>query len=333
MLTLEKKGGVPRGKIELNGKPFTRDMYNKHCAYVQQEDSLWATFTTLDHLQYAFDLCQPHLSSSEKKKSIDALIEDVGLTEAQHTKAGNAFVRGLSSGLKRRLSIAIALAKNPDVLFLDEPTSGIDSASASSMMTFLKRIALAQRLAVACTIHQPSASVFAGFDQTLILSDGRVAYSGLASDLGAYLASLGKPLPPAANPAEFVLDLVNKDFTDKASVLRILDHYDERRKTAPTPEPYKMMPLRSSKPSAGPIRQSLILTRRQLQLVARDPMLYTGRVVMIAVATIFFSLVYLETRKREQAQALQVRRSRSPCPLSWLRTRRASFTLGVRRDN
>jgi ABC-type multidrug transport system ATPase subunit len=174
MLTLEKKGGVPRGKIELNGQPFTRSMYNKNCAYVQQEDSLWATFSSRDHLRYAFDLCQPHLSRSEKTAAIDTLIEAVGLTQAQHTKAGNAFVRGLSSGLKRRLSIAVALAKNPLVLFLDEPTSGIDSASAASMMTFLKEIATVQHLAIACTIHQPSASVFAGFDKTLILSDGRV---------------------------------------------------------------------------------------------------------------------------------------------------------------
>jgi ABC-type multidrug transport system ATPase subunit len=265
MLTLEKKGGVPRGKIELNGQPFTRALYNKNCAYVQQEDSLWASFSSRDHLRYAFDLCQPHLSASEKKAAIDKLIDAVGLTEAQHTKAGNAFVRGLSSGLQRRLSIAIALAKNPHVLFLDEPTSGIDSASAASMMTFLKEIATTEKLAIACTIHQPSASVFAGFDKTLILSDGRVAFSGLASDLGPYLASLGRPLPLAANPAEFVLDLVNKDFTDKAAVYRILDKYDEAREKAPPPAIYTLAPLQQVKPPAGPMAQALILTRRQLQ--------------------------------------------------------------------
>jgi len=140
MLTLEKKGGLPRGKIEINGQPFTRALYNKHCAYVQQEDSLWATFSSRDHLRYAFDLCQPHLTRAEREAKIDKLIDAVGLTQAQHIKAGNAFIRGLSSGLKRRLSIAIALAKQPSVLFLDEPTSGIDSASAASMMTFLKQM-------------------------------------------------------------------------------------------------------------------------------------------------------------------------------------------------
>jgi ABC-type multidrug transport system ATPase subunit len=128
MLTLEKKGGVPHGKIELNGQAFTLSLYVQHCAYVQQDDSLWASLSSRDHLHCVFDLCQPHLSPSEKEVAIVKLIEAVGLVQAQYTKAGNAFVRGLSSGLKRRLSIAIALAKNPLVIFLDEPSSGIDSA-------------------------------------------------------------------------------------------------------------------------------------------------------------------------------------------------------------
>ena len=106
----------------------------------------------------------------------DGLLEKVGLVEHQYTRAGNQFVRGLSGGLKRRLSIALALAKKPQVLFLDEPTTGVDSASAAKMMTFLKTIAEQSNIAVVCTIHQPSAPVFAGFDDALILASGREAF-------------------------------------------------------------------------------------------------------------------------------------------------------------
>ena len=153
------------------------------------------------------------------------LIHSVGLEEFQDTKAGNEIMRGLSSGNKRRLSVALALAKRPKILFLDEPTSGVDSASAVRMMSFLKKIAAEENVGV-CTIHQPPASIFAGFDNAMVLSMGRVAYFGKAKKMGAYLAEIGSPAPADANPAEFILDLVNKDFTSERR-RPCLDKWDE----------------------------------------------------------------------------------------------------------
>lgn len=180
MLTLQKLGGKPSGHIYLNGHRFTLSMYSQHCAYVQQQDSLWASLTVLDHLQYAYECFQPNLSATERAAAIDDMLKTVGLYDARHVKAGNQFTRGLSGGMKRRLSIAVALAKQPSVVYLDEPTTGIDSASASSIMEFLKTIAELKEIAIVCTIHQPPASVFAGFDKNLILASGRIAYSGEA---------------------------------------------------------------------------------------------------------------------------------------------------------
>ena len=82
-------------------------------------------------------------------------------------------------------------------------------------------VAAEQNVAVVCTIHQPPASVFADFDNTMVLSMGRVAYFGKAEKMGAYLAGVGFPLPADTNPAEFILDLVNKDFTPAAGVRRV----------------------------------------------------------------------------------------------------------------
>ena len=212
MLTLEKKGGAPCGTVTLNGHPFTLDLYKKNCAYVQQNDALWACLNARDHLGYAYALFQPELSKAERKKKIDEMLDTLGLTSSQHVKAGNQFFRGLSGGLKRRLSIGIALAKQPLVLYLDEPTTGVDSASAAMIMKFLKQIATSRNIAVLCTIHQPPASVFAGFDDTLILASGRIAYFGAASAMAGHFAALGKVPPPGVNMAEYALDLVNRDF-------------------------------------------------------------------------------------------------------------------------
>merc|ERR1719424_1269806 len=90
-------------------------------------------------------------------------------------------------------------------------------------MTFLKRIAADRTIAVLCTIHQPPASVFAGFDDALVLAAGRIAYFGAASAMGGYFGALGKTPPAGVNMAEFVLDLINQDFTSPEAVTEILD--------------------------------------------------------------------------------------------------------------
>ena len=95
------------------------------------------------------------------------------------------------------------------------------------MMTFLKGIAASKNIAVVCTIHQPPASVFADFDNCMILSMGRTAYFGKASKMGEYLASIGSPLPADTNPSEFILDLVNTDFTPISGVKEVLDKWYE----------------------------------------------------------------------------------------------------------
>ena len=223
MLTLQQNGGTPTGFININGQPLTPALYDRTCAYVEQTDTLWASLTVREHLAYATSLFRPELDDTAKRAAVDDLARAVGLDDFMDTRAGNEITRGLSSGNKRRLSVALALVKRPSILFLDEPTSGVDSASAVRMMSFLQTVAATQNVAVVCTIHQPPASVFAGFDNTMVLSMGRVAYFGKAKKMGAYLAGVGFPPAADTNPAEFILDLVNKDFTPLAGVRRVLD--------------------------------------------------------------------------------------------------------------
>jgi ABC-type multidrug transport system ATPase subunit len=199
MLTLEKKGGRPTGILTLNGQALTLAMYKAHCAYVQQNDALWASLTAREHMDYAYALFQPGVDTAARSKTIDEVLGILGLTDSQHVKAGNQFFRGLSGGLKRRLSIGLALAKKPLVVCLDEPTTGVDSASAAMMMTFLKKIADEQTIAIVCTIHQPPAAVFHGFDDLIVLASGRTAYFGAADKMGEYFASFGHVPPPEVN--------------------------------------------------------------------------------------------------------------------------------------
>lgn len=304
MLTLEKKDGVPVGHIWLNGKPLTLSDYDKHCAYVQQFDTLWSSLSVRDHLEYAMALFQPRMDAQEREAAISKLIKDVGLEDAQYTKAGNEFMRGLSGGLKRRLSIALALAKAPSVLFLDEPTTGVDSASAVMVMSFLKEIATKANIAVLCTIHQPPASVFASFDNNLILSMGRVAYFGKAAAMGEYFASIGRPPPPNTNLAEFVLDLVNKDFTDATGVTQILDAWGEHAGGYGMSELAEVASaaLGAAAPRANFPTQVCTLTHRALTVAMREPLAYLARCGANLCVMTFFSIIYVKTREHTQDQ-------------------------------
>lgn len=300
MLTLERSGGVPTGRVTLNGHPFTYSLYQKHACYVTQTDQLWPFLTAREHLVHAAAMYQPRSSSAEIGAFVDELLRETGLRECANTKVGNAFFKGLSGGQKRRLSLGVALCKKPSIIFLDEPTSGLDAASAASIMHFLKETALRMRVAIVCTIHQPSSSVFAGFDLVTFLTGGRQAYMGKASELAKYLASVGHPVPAQSNPADFMLDLINRDFSEAATVDELVGHW---RTHAPS--------LKAEAPTAlvkcaahSACTQARVLLGKHLRLVGRDPMLYTGRAVLNAVFVAFFAIIYIKTRERDQEQVV-----------------------------
>merc|ERR1711988_1846908 len=148
-------------------------------------------------------------TGAEKEAQVDELIKTMGLEACQHTKVGNEFLKGLSGGQRRRLSLACAFLKDPLVVFLDEVTSGLDAAAAASITSFMQQLARSHDVIIACTIHQPSAKIFKGFDRLLLLSGGNVAYSGKVSSIDSYFKGLGMPLPLQENPADFLLETVN----------------------------------------------------------------------------------------------------------------------------
>jgi len=309
-LTLQSGGGSPSGFVRVNGEPLTTKLYNVLCAYVEQFDTLWASLTVREHLFYAMACFKPALDAAARDAAIDQLIQRVGLQDFQDVRGGNEITRGLSSGNKRRLSVALALVKSPAILFLDEPTSGVDSASAMRMMTFLKNIAAEINIAVACTIHQPPASVFADFDNTMILSMGRVAYFGKAHLLGEYLGTIGYPPGAETNVAEYVLDLVNKDFTPVAGVRAVLDKWAERNGAAygveepsSTTAGEQRSATRLEQPKTASFATQLaVLTNRSVLVAAREPLAYLLRLAANFGTNIFFGIIYIKTRDMEQGQ-------------------------------
>lgn len=78
---------------------------------------------------------------------------------------GGLWLRGLSGGECKRLSLAAGLLGSPGMLFLDEPTSGLDSSAALSVVSHLQQLAAMQQKLVLVCVHQPRAAIWSLFDQ------------------------------------------------------------------------------------------------------------------------------------------------------------------------
>ena len=276
--------------------------YIRHCYVVKQHDKHWPYLTCRETLRYAGELYDV-ASGKDLDLMIEEIIKKMGLVVCADTRNSD-----LSGGQRRRLSIGIALLKQPTLLFLDEPTSGLDAASASNIMQEIVRVAKEERLIIMCTIHQPSTKVYNGFDELMIMSRGRTAYAGDVNDSVEYFQSIGYPVPPATNPAEYYLDLVNSDFSDEAAVTSILDAWEEKGPN-----------IASSHHKTGfddgqtgvthvkrgsVVNEMIVMFRRHFKMVYRDPILYIGRALVFLVANLIFAFVYWSARDPVQNQAL-----------------------------
>lgn len=123
---------------------------------------------------------------------VQSLLEELGLQSCADTRVGGISFRGISGGERKRLSIAIELVGNPSVLFLDEPTTGLDSCNAYYIVKTLKALSHRQRTVV-CTIHQPQSSIYALFDKILLMGrGGHVIYFGEGGEKAVeYFRELG----------------------------------------------------------------------------------------------------------------------------------------------
>ncbi|CAE8720649.1 unnamed protein product [Polarella glacialis] len=303
VLTLKKTSGVSvEGSVTLNGKPLTENLLLKSAAHVAQDALLWWTLTTRETLQHCAELYGQELSKAQRAELVEAVICQTGLKSCEHTRVGNAFVKGLSGGQRKRLCIAEALLKQPAMLVLDEPTSSLDSSSAVEVVQLLRRLAKASNSLVICTIHQPSQRIFGLFDDVLVLARGQIAYAGPVKDAGRHMQSLDvPPMEDGSSLPEYLLDLTNSDFTDEQQVQKILDNWSASEHAIVSSE--TAAPMREAK-MRGLVAQTLILCRRLAIMTMRDPTVYSARWVFAATANLVFSLIYIDARDRNQEQAL-----------------------------
>ena len=158
-----------------------------------QEAALDPLLTGREHLRLQASL--QALPRETRKTRADELLHRVGLTEAADRK-----VRGYSGGMKRRLDLAMALVHSPQILFLDEPTTGLDIQSRTALWEEVSRLARDDGVTVFLTTqYLEEADVLA--DRVGIIDHGQIVAEGTPAELKA---SVGRPTVEAipADPAE-----------------------------------------------------------------------------------------------------------------------------------
>lgn len=151
------------------------------------------------------------VSRRERKMIINDLLERTGLLSAAHSRIGSGDDKKvLSGGERKRLAFAVELLNDPVILFCDEPTTGLDSYSAQQLVQTLHDLAK-KGTTILCTIHQPSSQLFDMFNNVLLLSEGRVAFTGSPQHALQFFASHGYRCPDAYNPADFLIGVLATD--------------------------------------------------------------------------------------------------------------------------
>lgn len=199
--------GVIRASNKIVKSKRVNGLCRKDSCYILQDDQLCPLFTVSEIMFIAANLkIGKSMTKSSKEYLIDEILEMIGLVTAKNTRCGR-----LSGGQKKRLSIALELIDNPPVMFLDEPTTGLDSSSCSQSVSILRSLAHGGRTVI-CTIHQPSASIFEMFDHVYVIAEGLCVYQGSSYNIIPYLQSIGLHCPQYHNPADFILEVVSGEY-------------------------------------------------------------------------------------------------------------------------
>lgn len=176
------------GTLEINGINLhdNPELLEGVVGNVSQDDLLIEELTVFENLFYSARLCMGGFDDASLAKKVIDLLKAIGLYEIRFLKVGSVLDKVISGGQRKRLNIALELIREPSILFVDEPTSGLSSRDSENIMDLLKELSLNGKL-VFVVIHQPSSTIFKLFDRLLIM------------DVGGYLIYDGIPLNAIAH--------------------------------------------------------------------------------------------------------------------------------------
>lgn len=202
---------------------------------IPQDDLLIEELTVFENLYYNAKLCFKDKTEDELYVLVNDTLQNLGLFERKDLKVGSPLNKMISGGQRKRLNIALELIREPAILFVDEPTSGLSSRDSENVMNLLRELALKGKL-IFVVIHQPSSDIFKMFDKMYILDTGGYpVYYGNPSESLIYFKQLDSQInsdqgecPTCGNlNPELIFNIID------ASVIDEYGNYVNKRKVSP----------------------------------------------------------------------------------------------------
>ena len=138
---------------------------------------------------------------------IDAFLRMFGITHTKNTLVGNEFVRGVSGGERKRVSIAETLATKSTVVCWDNSTRGLDASTALDYAKSLRIMTDINKRTTFVTLYQAGESIYELMDKVMVIDAGRMLYQGPADEAKAYFENLGFYCPEQSTTADFLTSL------------------------------------------------------------------------------------------------------------------------------
>ncbi|MBN1413665.1 MAG: ATP-binding cassette domain-containing protein [Bacteroidales bacterium] len=172
-----------KGEVIINGINLHKEKQKLEgvIGLVPQDDLLIEELTVFQNLYFNAKLCFKNKSDTEIKELVDKTLQNLGLYDKKDLKVGTPLKKTISGGQRKRLNIALELIREPSILFIDEPTSGLSSRDSENVMDLLRELTLKGKL-IFVVIHQPSSEIYKMFDKMIIL------------DTGGYMIYYGNPV-------------------------------------------------------------------------------------------------------------------------------------------
>jgi len=225
------------GEVVINGINFHEepDRLEGVIGYIPQDDLLIEELTVFQNLYYNAKLCFKNRPEEELTELVNITLSNLGLYDRKDLKVGSPMNKTISGGQRKRLNIALELIREPSILFVDEPTSGLSSRDSENVMDLLNELTLKGKL-IFIVIHQPSSEIYKMFDSMIILDQGgRMVYYGNPVEAIVYFKEIDNQInsevgecPTCGNVTpELVFNIIEAQVVDE------FGQYTDLRKVSP----------------------------------------------------------------------------------------------------
>ncbi len=225
------------GRVLINGIDLhhNKEEIEGLIGYIPQDDLLIEELTVFENLYFNAKQCFNKKPEAEIIQLVNTVLKNLGLFERKDLKVGSPLNKLISGGQRKRLNIALELIREPAILFVDEPTSGLSSRDSENVMDLLRELTLKGKL-IFVVIHQPSSEIYKMFDKMMILdTGGYMVYYGNPVEAILYFKEIDNqinnvsgecPVCGNVNP-ESIFDIV------EAKVVDEFGNYTDNRKVSP----------------------------------------------------------------------------------------------------